>query len=86
MRAIETTVRDANNENKFHTYRFIFNDKYKIVYCQYCQTIGTVENNDIIEEYCTDWRECRKDIPTYPQYFKEALQFINDGLNNPLSL
>ena len=88
MRAIETTVRDLHNNSKFHTYRFFYNSDNKIVECQYCQTIGELNNNDYIvaESYDSGMREFNLASPIYPKYFKEALQFINDGLKNPLSL
>ena len=87
MRAIETTVRDLHNNSKFHTYRFFYNGDNEIVECQYCQTIGTVYNEDIVtESYDSGMREFDLASPIYPKYFKEALQFINDGLKNPLSL
>ena len=88
MRAIETTIQDLHNVNKFHSYRFFYNSDNEIVECQYCQTIGQLNNNDYIvkESYDSGMREFDLASPIYPQYFEKALQFVNECLKNPITL
>ena len=87
MNARELTVRDLHNDNKFHTYRFFYNSDHEIIECEYCQTIGQEENFYIVtESYDSGMREFDLASPIYPKYFQQALQLINEGLKNPLSL
>ena len=84
VKSYEVSVRDENNYHKHHSYKVIFNiENNNIVTCLYLQFIG---GSTEYFENIFNWKEFDAKTPIHQKYFKQALNRINDGLKNPLSL